>query len=126
MLDLLVKNCCSNYLKMVLGNTPEQTTNQVKVKGWIIREESDRLFNDPDFSDFVDIDYPFVFTTPDALNKWMSAVLEESPEEWDMTYNEFEDWRLLEMEPGDKYELYVYVNHDSTWSKHRQGYVVAV
>jgi hypothetical protein len=111
---------------MVLSTKSEQATAIRLAKGWIIREEADRVFNDPEFSDFEEIDYPFVFSTPDELNAWMSAVFEESPEEWEMTYNEFEDWRLLEMEPGDKYELYVYVNNDSMWSKHRQGFVVAI
>lgn len=109
---------------MVLGGKTDSKPS--RVKAWIIREEADNLFNDPDFSDFIDIGYPYIFMSPTELNKWMAKVFEASPDEWEMSYNEFEDWRLLEMEPGDKYELYVYVNTNSIWSRQRNGYVVAI
>ena len=109
---------------MVLGTKTD--SKKPRVKAWIIREEADRVFNDPEFSDFMDIDYPYIFMTPKDLNTWMAAVFKASPEEWDMSYNEFEEYRLLEMEPGDKYELYVYANSNSMWSKQRNGYVVAI
>lgn len=101
-------------------------TNKSRVKAWIIREEADIMFNDPDFSDFTDMDYPYIFMSPKDLNTWMAKVFSNTPEEWDMSYNEFEDWRLLAMEPGDKYELYVYANNESIWSKQRNGYVIAI
>jgi hypothetical protein len=111
---------------MVLGNKSGQAPATMLAKGWIIREEANRFFNDPEFMDFTDFDYPFIFTSADKLNAWMSEVFNASPNEWEMTYNEFEDWRLLEMEPGDKYELYTYVNTGCMWSRHRLGYVVAI
>lgn len=74
----------------------------------------------------MDIDYPYIFISPTDLNKWMAKVLYASPDRWYMSYNEFEDWRLLEMEPGDKYKLYVYANTNSIRSKQRNSYVVAI
>ena len=44
----------------------------------------------------------------------------------DFTYNEYVSVRLEEMDVGDKYPLYVYINTNAVWSKHRRGFVVCI
>ena len=108
---------------MVLKLITEKTN---RVPTWIIVEEPDKIYNDPEFIDFMGTQFPFLFTTIKALNTWLAQLADNLPEEFDFTYNEYTSVRLEEMDPGDKYPLYVYNNILGIWSNHRQGFVVAV
>lgn len=108
---------------MVLKPITEKSN---RVPAWIIVEEPYRIYNDPDFTDFTGTQFPFLFTTIHALNTWLAQLADNLPEECDFTYNEYTSVRLEEMDLGDKYPLYVYINIQDVWSNHRQGFVVAV
>ena len=95
-------------------------------RAWVIIEEADTIYNDPEFSDFTETQFPMIFTTVPALNVWLAELADNLADECEFTYNEYTSVRLAEMEPGDKYPLYIYVNTKCIWSNHRQGFVVAI
>jgi hypothetical protein len=104
-----------------------QTTNSLKQRySWIIREEPDKLYNDPDYIDFEGYEFPIIFNSVSALNIWLAELADNLPDECNFTYNEYASFRLEEMDAGDTYPLYIYVSTNGIWSKHRCGFVVAI
>jgi hypothetical protein len=103
-----------------------QLDSTKRTRGWYIMEEADDTYNDHEYSDFTQIVHPTIFLTPKSVNDWMSQICDTVPEEWDFSCNEYEARRLLEMDSGDKYPLYIYVYTPGIWSKQRSGYIVAI
>ncbi len=108
---------------------PISEANNSNIKhnhGWYIIEEADENYNDHEFSDFTSMVYSDVFLTPKAVNQCMAEISGSVPEGWNFSYNEYNARRLLEMDSGEKYPLYIYVYTPGIWSRQRNGYIVAI